>query len=135
MTRKYQPSTLIAAGRRFLATAAILGAAALALPGHSMAAGPAAAGMQNSAGEPTVMPIQYARQRFDYPTRRGAVVDWCASWATDCGWGGAHLFCQQRGFPQATSWDIFFPGRTYVIGSRRLCEGNFCHGFLFVECG
>ena len=72
--------------------------------------------------------------RFDNPRIEGAIVDWCSTWAQNCGAGGANLYCQRRGYSQAVNWGTFNPGRTWVIGSDRLCEGDFCVGFSHVTC-
>jgi hypothetical protein len=72
---------------------------------------------------------------FRYPKAGGAIVDWCAVWAHDCGWGGATQFCRARGFDRALSWDTFRPGHTFVIGSQQYCDGDVCKGFSFVRCG
>jgi len=71
---------------------------------------------------------------FMYPHERGAIVDWCVVWANGCGWPGANQFCRSRGFDRALSWNIFQPGRTYVVGSDRYCEGGGCKGFRFIRC-
>lgn len=75
-----------------------------------------------------------AQQRYDNPRSHGAVVDWCASWATNCGWGGAHQFCQARGHSRALSWNVYRPGRTWVIGTSQFCQGPNCQGFSQVTC-
>jgi hypothetical protein len=72
---------------------------------------------------------------FHNPTANGAAVDWCATYATNCGAGGATLFCQQHGFGSAISWQTFSPGQTFVLGSNQFCNGSFCTGFSFVRCG
>lgn len=72
--------------------------------------------------------------RFDSPTQQGAIVDWCATWATDCGAGGANLLCRQQGYSQAVDWATNKPGRTYVIGSKQICQGDYCVGFTHVTC-
>jgi hypothetical protein len=72
--------------------------------------------------------------RFYNPQQNGAIVDWCATWATNCGAGGANYFCQQRGYSHARSWDVTRPGRTWVIGSGTYCNGSNCTGFSRVTC-
>jgi hypothetical protein len=72
---------------------------------------------------------------FRFPRAGGAIVDWCRTWANDCGEGGARQFCRSKGFDTALSWEPYFAGRTYVIGSDRYCEGEVCRGFRFVRCG
>jgi hypothetical protein len=72
--------------------------------------------------------------RYQNPRMNGAIVDWCTHWATNCGWGGAHQYCQGRGHPRATSWNVYQPGRTWVTGSNRFCVGGSCRGFSQVTC-
>lgn len=71
---------------------------------------------------------------INYPRFNGAIVDHCSSWATNCGWGGANRYCRTRGFSRAISWSRYRPGRTYVIGSGRYCNGPGCVGFRQVTC-
>lgn len=71
---------------------------------------------------------------FNAPQANGMAVDNCAVWGTDCGWGGAHQFCKTQGFAAAKSWTLYNPGRTWVIGSQRVCEGGSCVGFSQVIC-
>ena len=108
--------------------------AALAAGSLALASLPASAAGPSSQPPTSVVPVQYGFQHFEYPTHRGAIIDWCASWATNCGWAGAHQFCQMRGFARAVRWRTFRPGRTYVIGSGQFCDGNDCQGFLSVDC-
>lgn len=76
----------------------------------------------------------HADQVFGNPMVNGAVVDNCATWANDCGWGGAHQFCRTQGFAGARSYQLNSPGRTWVIGSQRFCDGGGCVGFSQVVC-
>lgn len=71
---------------------------------------------------------------FTPPMVHGLTVDNCAVWGTNCGWGGAHQFCQAQGYAAARSWQLNRPGRTYVIGANRVCEGSQCVGFSQVVC-
>ncbi len=75
-----------------------------------------------------------ANFRYNNPRVNGAVVDWCSTWATNCGWGGAHQFCRTRGHPSAVNWNTYRPGRTWVIGSNNFCNGGVCVGFSQVTC-
>ena len=70
---------------------------------------------------------------YSYPQMYGAVVDWCASWETACGQAGADQFCQTQGFARAASFEWQFLERTYVIGTRSICQGR-CGGFSSVVC-
>lgn len=71
---------------------------------------------------------------FNNPRIRGHIVDHCSTWATNCGQGGANLFCRTQGYQRASDFDRFRPGSTYVIGSRRVCRGRGCVGFRSVTC-
>jgi hypothetical protein len=71
---------------------------------------------------------------FNAPQVNGAAVDNCAVWGNDCGWGGAHQYCRTQGYAAAKSWSLYNPGRTWVIGSQRFCEGAGCVGFSQVVC-
>ncbi|MHA1538816.1 MAG: hypothetical protein ACTSUD_14790 [Alphaproteobacteria bacterium] len=75
-------------------------------------------------------------QRFNYPRWNGAIVDHCVTWARNCGQPGANNYCRRRGYRRAVTrgYRTYRPGRTYVIGARRLCTGNFCIGFRYVNC-
>lgn len=77
---------------------------------------------------------QDRRERINHPTVQGAAVDWCATWATNCGQGGADLYCARRGFSGASDWAVFRPGKTWVLGSNRHCTGQNCQGFRYVTC-
>jgi hypothetical protein len=80
--------------------------------------------------------VQYLpRSGFPNPHMRGAVVDWCSTWSNNCGPGGATLFCRAHGFGQAISWDVYEARHTYVIGSGRYCDADFCKGYSFIRCG
>ncbi|MGD9636732.1 MAG: hypothetical protein AB7U97_25845, partial [Pirellulales bacterium] len=71
---------------------------------------------------------------FTPPMAHGQTVDNCAVWGINCGWGGAHQFCQLSGFAGARSFQLNRPGRTFVIGANRTCEGPNCVGFSQVVC-
>jgi len=113
----------------------ILAGAAVAFTLASAAsAWPQAGGAAQLASPSMAQQVQSDGERFDYPRIRGAIVDWCTSWANGCGWGGAHQFCHMKGYARATSWNITHPGRTFVVGSDRFCDGGFCKGFRNVTC-
>jgi hypothetical protein len=126
---------LVSAG--LLTTAAVVAMCqpfALAAP-IAASGGLATPAVLSGAGLP-VETVQYLpRSGFEFPRAGGTIVDWCAVWSNDCGWGGAHQFCRSKGFDRALSFDIFHPGHTYVIGSNRYCDGEVCRGFRFVRCG
>ena len=72
---------------------------------------------------------------FPNPRIHDVPVDWCSTWSTNCGPGGATLFCGIHGFAKALSWTVISTPRTYVIGSSRYCEADYCKGYGFIRCG
>jgi hypothetical protein len=74
------------------------------------------------------------QRRFNLPRVNGLAVDRCSPWAENCGQGGADAFCQQQGYDRAYAWDLYRPGRTWVLGSERRCDGGECQGLRFVDC-
>jgi hypothetical protein len=113
---------------------------ALALAAASLLAGAAAAQPATWHGPPDAKPAPAAQppaavlRRYEPPTVQGLVVDQCESWSTNCGGGGAHAFCRLRGYERASKWELVKPGRTWVLGSNRSCEGEGCVGFTYVVC-
>jgi hypothetical protein len=72
-------------------------------------------------------------QTFAVPRVNGEIVDWCVTWATDCGQPGADNFCRTQGFSRATNWERFPGQRTLVLGENRICPGG-CDGLRNVTC-
>ncbi|MBY6199900.1 hypothetical protein KUV65_00865 [Maritalea mobilis] len=71
--------------------------------------------------------------RFDYPRVNGELVDWCVTWATNCGQGGADNFCRSQGFSRAASWERYPGQRTLVLGDNRIYPGG-CDALRNVVC-
>jgi hypothetical protein len=67
---------------------------------------------------------------FPEPQMNGAAVDWCQSWATNCGQAGADQFCRMQGFERASFWTEVLVDRTFVIGSNQFCQGQRACGAL-----
>jgi len=72
--------------------------------------------------------------RIDNPAVDGVPVDWCRSWGQGCGWQGAHAFCRDRGYERALSYEVFQPGRTYLMSGDTYCTGPTCTAFQSVVC-
>jgi hypothetical protein len=74
------------------------------------------------------------RAVFDRPEVNGVALDWCVTWGTDCGQAAADRYCQTQGYGRSIGYLSYAPGRTYVPGDGRTCEGHLCGGLLRVEC-
>jgi hypothetical protein len=106
----------------------IIGAARVSagpLPGHDFGVVPSHVEM-----------VQYLPgSGFPNPRIHGVPVDWCSTWSNNCGPGGATLFCGMHGFARAVGWDVVQTPTTYVIGSNRYCNADYCKGYSFIRCG
>ena len=74
------------------------------------------------------------RRVFNNPTMNGALVDHCINWATNCDAPAATMYCQRMGMRRGVSWTLSHPGRTWVMGDNRYCQGGFCAGFGQIVC-
>jgi hypothetical protein len=72
--------------------------------------------------------------RIDGPAVDGVPVDWCRAWGQGCGWQGAHAFCRDRGYERALGFEVFNPGRTYLMSGDAFCSGPTCTAFQSVTC-
>lgn len=80
-----------------------------------------------------------AEQTFLSPAISGNPLDWCRTWATDCGQPAADAYCQSRGFERATAFDqatdIGASTPTRLIGNpAQVCSDAMCDGFSFITC-
>lgn len=72
--------------------------------------------------------------RIDHPVVDGVPIDWCRGWGQGCGWQGAHAFCRDRGYERALRYEVFQPGRTYLMSGDTFCTGPTCTAFESVTC-
>jgi hypothetical protein len=79
-----------------------------------------------------------AGRRYEYPRAGRYRLDWCYTWAQNCGRGAADAFCRANGHSRASNWqmdpDIGAREPTYVIGDRKVCNQSFCDGFKWIQC-
>jgi hypothetical protein len=74
-------------------------------------------------------------QTYNQPRWFDDRLDWCLTWATDCGKAAADNFCKRRRFFGASNFAAEpGVGRTRVSGTNQVCEGSFCTGFKFITC-
>jgi hypothetical protein len=79
--------------------------------------------------------VPAGQEFFPTPTLNGVPVDWCSTWATNCGQGGADLYCQTVGYARASGWTWAYTDRTYVIGSNQVCQAaGACGALRDVTC-
>jgi hypothetical protein len=83
-------------------------------------------------------PAPPTRHVFRNPMVKQYRLDWCYTWAADCGQGAADAFCRSKGLQRAKSFeqdpDIGRRSPTYVLGTGQICDEGFCDGFKFIEC-
>ena len=62
-------------------------------------------------------------------------LDWCLSWATDCGKPAADAYCDWKGFSKSSDFQIAPDiGLTRIISSGQVCSDPGCDGFKFITC-
>jgi len=92
---------------------------------------------QPSLANTTFPPLRGQGWKFNSPSIDGLPLDWCHTWASNCGQGAATAFCQSKGYRSAIDFKgpNLAPNRTKIIGSGQICEGNFCGTFDYIICG
>lgn len=87
-----------------------------------------------AANPPPPPPAPPVRARFDGPRHHGRPVDWCGEPGRDCGWGGAHYFCQVQGYRRAIDWAVHKTGISIVLSDSMTCRGPGCTAFSHIVC-
>ena len=64
----------------------------------------------------------------------GVTVDYCLSFAVDCGQPVADQFCQNNGFKKATSFEWTYMHPTRTLRSGESCDADYCGGFTSITC-
>lgn len=104
--------------------------------GIALAAPPASQAMTANPPSPVAAHVILADYDiYEAPREGGAPLDWCVSYAHDCGSPAAERFCRQMGFPHAAKFDSYHPGQTYIpLGDNHYCNGPQCTALRNVEC-
>ncbi len=68
------------------------------------------------------------------PRVNGFPLDHCWYWARNCGWARAHWYCRKKGHSGARRYGLTRVGRSYVVGSRRICRGGHCTSYSRIRC-
>ena len=73
---------------------------------------------------------------FENPRHKNLALDWCRSWAADCGKPAADAWCVKKGYESAskfTRWDdIGEPTR--IISNNQICDQPDCDSFSKITC-
>lgn len=64
----------------------------------------------------------------------GVTVDYCLSFATDCGMPVADEFCRLQGFKKARGFDWQYMKPTKTLRSGETCDADYCGGFTSITC-
>jgi hypothetical protein len=72
---------------------------------------------------------------IDGPTVDGVPLDYCLTWATDCGQPAADAYCRGRGYGRAVSYRAASDAPpTKTLGDRQECREPFCDALAQVVC-
>ena len=83
---------------------------------------------------PTSSPATTGEATFTNPKMNGMGVDNCATFAGNCGQGGADLFCRNKGYARASRFSLSRMQPTYILGDGRTCNNETCVGLSQVTC-
>ena len=81
-----------------------------------------------------------AEKTFQKPEWGDYRLDFCFTWATDCGSIPATAWCKAQGFTEAVRFEgpesVGIQGKatTRLIGTNQLCAESFCGSFQSVTC-
>lgn len=80
-------------------------------------------------------PYYYRLRHYVYPRFNNYRVAWCYDGQHHCGRRAAHSFCRRMGYLTAKHFlrqkQI---AATKAIGNQKLCFGNQCEGFAYIDC-
>ena len=75
---------------------------------------------------------------FANPKWYGYDLDWCRNFESACGQPAADLYCQKRGYPQSTAFQILptVSVPTMTIGQNAICNPSVhrCDSFAYIDC-
>ncbi|WP_417911188.1 hypothetical protein [Candidatus Electronema sp. PJ] len=75
---------------------------------------------------------------FPSPQFEDKRLDWCLSWAKDCGKAAADAWCKAQGFELASKFEIDENigkvSPTKIFSTGQSCDQDFCDGFKMIEC-
>jgi hypothetical protein len=72
---------------------------------------------------------------YNKPKAGGRRLDWCLTWATDCGKAAADFFCEKKGHDEAKAFKIAEDiGKTRILKTGQKCSEPGCDGFKFITC-
>jgi len=81
---------------------------------------------------------QQLEQRFDKPMVAGVPLDWCKTWATDCGKPAADLFCIKNHYAGAVRWDTTRVQQIRILSTNQICQvgknSSVCDAFSYIIC-
>ncbi|WP_019216512.1 hypothetical protein [Legionella tunisiensis] len=77
----------------------------------------------------------YRLRRFVYPRYNNYRVDWCYDGQKGCGQRAAYSFCRRLGYLSVRRYaKQDNVAATKAIGNQKLCFGNACNGFAYINC-
>ncbi len=79
---------------------------------------------------------QAETRRFANPKHpTGYNLDWCFTWAAQCGQPAANAYCRNQGFERATGFAKRGNGSpTRLLGTGAICSQPGCDTFSYIDC-
>jgi hypothetical protein len=79
----------------------------------------------------------FAEQKvFESPRYKNLALDWCKSWATDCGKPAADAWCVKQGYESASGFNMWdnLGEPTRIISNNQICDQPDCDSFTKITC-
>lgn len=81
---------------------------------------------------------QASAARYTNPRWNNYALDWCKTFEQGCGQPAADLYCQKRGHPRSTSFQMRanVKYQTMTIGQNSVCNpsSHRCDSFSYIDC-
>lgn len=79
-------------------------------------------------------PVRF--KRFTSPKYKGVALDWCYTWASNCGRKPAREYCKAKGYPKGV---FRFKkkdnvGYTKIMRTGQICNSPGCDSFRYIDC-
>jgi hypothetical protein len=72
---------------------------------------------------------------YEEPMAGKRRLDWCLTWATDCGQAAADYYCDSQGHTKAVKFkQAIGLGKTRLLKTSQKCTGPQCTGFEYIDC-
>jgi len=75
-------------------------------------------------------------KRFNQPKTQGVALDWCYTWASNCGAKPAKEYCKSKGYPRGEFRyrKANNVGYTKIMRTGQICNSPGCDSYQYIDC-